>query len=203
MSDNTRRDVVKFLLAAPLAPFAISVLDVERAAARAHEALSNSVAREGPDQFRPKFFTAPEWKMVRVLVDLVIPRDARSGSATDAGVPEFMDFMLAENESMQKWMREGLSWLDGESARRTSKHFAESTRVEQTAILDDIAWPKRAREEMKAGVTFFSRFRDLTASGFWSSRTGVQDLGYRGNTALAAWPGCPPAALRKLGVSGA
>jgi len=197
--DATRRDVLKFLLAAPLAPFAVSLGDVERATSRAHEALVSLNDRE--QQFRPLFFNASEWKTVRVLADLVIPRDERSGSATDAGVPEFMDFIMREYDSMQSWMRSGLAWIDGESERRHSKGFAAASASQQTAILDEIAWPRKAGTDMKDGATFFSRFRELTASGFWSSRIGVRDLRYMGNTALAAWPGCPPAALKKLGVS--
>ena len=197
--DATRRDILKFLVAVPLAPFAISVFDVERASKMAHDALVTSGERA--QRFRPLFFNASEWKTVRVLSDLVIPRDERSGSATDAGVPEFMDFILREFDSMQPWMRAGLAWMDAESERRYSKAFAAASATEQKAMLDDIAWPRKARDEMKDGVSFFSRFRDLTSSGFWSSQIGVRDLRYVGNTAQASWPGCPPAALRKLGVS--
>ncbi|MBV6519933.1 MAG: hypothetical protein MNPFHGCM_00036 [Gemmatimonadaceae bacterium] len=193
--DVVRRDVLKLLLAAPLAPFAIFPADIERATAAVHEELVKS------GQFRPRFFNADEWRTVRVLADLVIPRDERSGSASDAGVPEFMDFILREYDAMQTWMRDGLAWLDAESNRRFTKRFAATSRAQQTAILDDIAWPKLAPDEFKDGVAFFSRFRDLSASGFWTSRMGVRDLRYMGNTALAAWPGCPPAVLRKLGVS--
>ena len=197
--DMTRRDILKFLGAAPLAPFAISLLDVERASTMASDALVS--LNERAQQFHPLFFNANEWKTVRVLSDLVIPRDERSGGATDAGVPEFMDFILREYDNMQSWMRTGLAWLDAESGRRQATAFALATHAQQTAILDEIAWPKKAPAEMKDGVAFFSRFRDLTSSGFWSSRMGVRDLRYMGNTALASWPGCPPAALRKLGVS--
>jgi hypothetical protein len=199
MTDPNRRDVVKFLLAAPLAPFAINALDVERASELTRETLE-SLAQRG-QQFKPKFFTATEWRTVRQLADLVIPRDDHSGSATDAGVPEFMDFMMNAYPSMQQWMRDGLAWLDAECSTRFSRAFVSCTNDQRSAVLDDIAWPKRARAEMRRGVEFFNRFRDLTASGFWSSRMGVQDLRYRGNTALAEWPGCPPAALKKLGVS--
>src|SRR2546425_1283708 len=73
--------------------------------------------------------------------------------------------------------------------------------VERAAVLDDIAWPKKAKSEYSAGVAFFNSFRDLTASGFFSSRLGVQDLRYIGNTFVAEWKGCPPEALAKLGVS--
>jgi len=196
-----RRDVVRLLAAAPLAAFALTIEDVERAARGAGAALQGVAQRGRGAQFRPKFFTADEWKTVRVLSDIVIPRDARSGSATDAGVPEFMDYIMIAYPEIGTSVRAGLRWLDGESRRSFSKAFVQGTPREQTALLDRIAYPKRAAAAMKPGVEFFSRFRDLTASGFWSSKIGVADLQYVGNRPQAVWNGCPPAALRKLGVS--
>jgi hypothetical protein len=199
MTDLTRRDILKFLAAAPLAEFAVSALDVERLSTMTRDALEK-LAERG-EQYRPKNFSPTEWRAVRVLVNMIIPRDERSGSATEAGVPEFMDFTLGDRESMRQWVHDGLAWLDAESQRRFGKRFADGALGERKAILDDIAWPKRAATEMQPGARFFTRFRDFTASGFWSSKMGVQDLGYIGNTVLAQWPGCPPAALRKLGVT--
>jgi len=158
------------------------------------------LVKQAATPFAPTFFTPHEWDTVRVLVDLIIPRDERSGSATEAGVPEFMDFMMTDRPDGQTPMRGGLAWLDNESLERNSKTFLEATEQQRTAILDDIAWPKKARPEMSQGVAFFNTFRDLTASGFWSSKIGVADLDYRGNTFVADWTGCPPEALQKLGV---
>jgi len=155
---------------------------------------------EAATPFAPSFFTPHEWETVRLLVDLIIPRDERSGSATEAGVPEFMDFMMVDRPDGQTAMRGGLAWLDNESFERNGKTFLEATEQQRTAILDDIAWPKKAKPEMSQGVAFFNMFRDLTASGFWSSKMGVDDLGYQGNTFVAEWKGCPPDALQKLGV---
>ena len=148
----------------------------------------------------PQFFTAHEMATVRVLVDLIIPRDARSGSATDAGVPEFMDFMLNERENARAGMRGGLAWLDRECHRRFGRTFVACDGAQRTAVLYDVAWPERARPEMSHGVAFFNRFRDLVASGFWSSEMGIRDLQYIGNTAVPVWNGCPPEAVRKLGL---
>lgn len=148
--------------------------------------------------FDPRFFTPHEWATVRALVDLIIPRDERSGSATDAGVPEFMDFMLMERTSMQPWMRDGLAWLDTESARRFGTPFVELLPPQYRPLLDDIAWPRTASPEMADGVEFFNRFRDLSATGFFSSRMGVRDLGYQGNAFALVWNGCPPEARDHL-----
>ena len=137
---------------------------------------------------------------MRVLVDLVIPRDGRSGSATDAGVPEFMDFVLTDEPGRRTAMRGGLAWLDHECDDRYGKTFVACADAERAAVLDDIAWPKRARSALAPGVAFFQGFRDLTASGFWSSKMGVQDLRYMGNVVVPEWKGCPDEQLKKLGV---
>lgn len=197
MTDISRRDMLGLMAAMP---FALSDIGaIERAADSARRALAHQ-ATSGT-AFVPDFFTPEEWRVVRVLVDLVIPGDERSGAATDAGVPEYMDFIMLDKPELQPRMRDGLKWLDDESRRRFDAGFAELNRSQQTAILDDIAWPSRARDEMRDGVRFFNFFRDQTASGFWSSRMGVEDLQYMGNTYVAEWTGCPPAALEKLGVS--
>jgi gluconate 2-dehydrogenase gamma chain len=100
-----------------------------------------------------------------------------------------------------RWaMRDGLAWLDRESHQRSGRSFVEASGRQRAALLDEIAWPGRAKPEMQPGVIFFNSFRDLTASGFWSSEMGVKDLQYRGNAFVPEWRGCPEAALRKVGV---
>ncbi|MHB8837733.1 MAG: gluconate 2-dehydrogenase subunit 3 family protein [Gemmatimonadaceae bacterium] len=191
-----RRDVMKMLGAATLAAIGLAAPDVARAAEYAHAAL-----QQGAPAYKPIFFTRAEWPAVRALSDLVIPRDARSGSATDAGVPEFMDFIMNDFKSNQKWMRDGLAWLNGECTRRFKRGFVACTADQQKQVLNDIAFPKKAAAAMKPGVEFFTRFRDLTASGFWTSRIGFKDIGYVGNTIVPVWTGCPEPQLQKLGVS--
>jgi len=156
-----------------------------------------------PSALDLKFFTSEEYQTVRLLADLIIPRDERSGSASDAGVPEFMDFMMADQDTSAEArtaMRGGLAWIDAECDRRYGKRFVDCSERERIGLLDEIAWPARARPEMSHGVAFFNAFRDLTASGFWSSEMGVKDLRYQGNAVVPKWTGCPDAALRKLGV---
>ncbi|HEX6057704.1 MAG TPA: gluconate 2-dehydrogenase subunit 3 family protein, partial [Gemmatimonadaceae bacterium] len=168
---------------------------------------ARSVAALAPSsgtQFAPAFFSAREWETVRVLVDYVIPKDDRSGSATDAKVPEFMDFILADadaSESARDGVRGGLAWLDAECTERFGTRFVDAADARRRAVLDDIAWPAKARPEMSHGVAFFNRFRDLTASGFFSSAMGYEDLKWMGNAFVPEWTGCPPEALAKLGVS--
>jgi Gluconate 2-dehydrogenase subunit 3 len=191
-----RREAVRLLGAAPLAAaLPVSLPAVQRAA----EAVARLRARG--QAFQPRAFTPHEYQTVRVLVDLIIPRDARSGGATDAGVPEFMDFMMTDRPQMQEPMRGGLAWLDTECRERFGTAFLDGTDQQRRAVLDDIAWPARAKPELSQGVAFFDRFRDLTASGFWSSKLGVADLPYIGNVAVPEWKGCPEEQLKRLGVS--
>src|SRR2546427_5373104 len=191
-----RRDAVQVLAVAPLAAaFRWAPESVREASALARTA----VARGAP--YEPKHFTAHEWETVRLLVDLISPHDERSGSATDAGVPEFIDFMVGDDADLETPIRGGLAWLDHECDNRYGKTLVASSDTDRTALLDDIAWPKKAKREHSAGVAFFNSFRDLTASGFFSSKLGVQDLRYIGNTFVSDWKGCPPEALAKLGVT--
>ncbi|MBI4422024.1 MAG: gluconate 2-dehydrogenase subunit 3 family protein [Gemmatimonadetes bacterium] len=192
-----RREVVQLLALGSLAAaFDWTPLQASRAAEGVR------AARATGAQFTPKFFTAHEWETARVLVDLIIPKDERSGSATDAGVPEYMDFLMTDGSDGQRTaMRGGLAWLDIQCRKRFGKRFSECAAAERTAVLDAIAWPARATPDMSQGVAFFTSFRDLTGAGFFSSRMGVADLQYQGNTFVPEWKGCPPEALRKLGVS--
>jgi len=193
-----RREVLKLLTSAPLAAgFAWSAEDAHAASALAEAARQATTGTA----FTPKFFTPHEWDTVRVLVDLILPRDERSGGATDAGVPEFMDFIVLDQPARQIAMRGGLAWLDLECQRRFDKTLLNCSTAERTAVLDDIAWPLRAAPGRAHGVAFFNSFRDLTAAGFWTSRVGIADLQYLGNRSVAQWRGCPDEALKKLGVT--
>jgi hypothetical protein len=190
-----RREVLKILLAAPAATIAWTDAEAMQAASAAQ------TARAAAESFVPKFFTATEFRFIRVLADIVIPKDERSGSASDAGVPEFMDFMMIEQPARQVAMRGGLAWLDRECQVRFDKIFLDCSDAQRAQVLDDIAWPAKAKPEFAHGVAFFSSFRDLTAAGFWTTRMGIDDLQYLGNRSVARWNGCPDAALKKLGVS--
>jgi gluconate 2-dehydrogenase gamma chain len=204
MSELNRRDALKVLGVAPLAGMLDwSAPSVERA--------TKFVAQLNPDEtdagataYVPKFFTAHEWRTVRVLADIVIPKDEHSGSATDAKAPEFMDFMFAEkdtSESSKIQMRGGLAWLDTEMRSRFGIDFVGSTDANRRAVLDDIAYPKQVKPELRRGSAWFDRFRSSVASAFFSSAMGWQDLKYMGNVFNTNWNGCPKPALDKLGVS--
>ena len=195
-----RRDAIRVMGLAPIfAALGWDTTGVERAARFVAELPAAADAA-----YVPKFFTAREWRTVRMLADYVIPRDARSGSATDAKAPEFVDFMMLDETTGDHGrlaMRGGLAWLDTESRHRFGTSFVGATDAQRRLILDDIAWPKKATPAMSTGVAFFNRFRDSIASAFYSSAMGWKDLQYVGNTFNPNWNGCPEAATSKLGVS--
>jgi gluconate 2-dehydrogenase gamma chain len=198
MDKMNRRSMLQLLGSAPVVA-GLTWTDAEAAQA-AQAAKSTQAARRAGTAYKPKFFNAHEWATINVLVDIIIPKDERSGSATEAGVPVFMDFLLDDQPNRQTAMRGGLAWIDLECQDRYDKRFLECTADERSAVLDDIAWPQKAKPEFAHGVAFFNSFRDLTASGFWSSKMGVEDLQYIGNVMVAEWKGCPPDALKKLGL---
>ena len=199
MSTIDRRTMLRLLGSAPLAA-GFTWTEAEAAQAHQHAQTARAAAKPGA-VFKPKFFTAHEYATVRVLVDIVIPKDERSGSATEVGVPEFMDFIVNDQPARQVPMRGGLAWIDLECEKRFDKMFVTCSASERSAVLDDIAYPGQAKPEFTAGVAFFNSFRDLTASGFWTSKPGMADLKYMGNTFVPEWTGCPDEALQKLGLT--
>jgi hypothetical protein len=164
-------------------------------------AIAHAARRRARGRYDPKVYTEHEWKTVQMLVDYIIPKDDRSGSATDAAVPEFMDTFLDIEPGMRVAHRGGLAWLDHQMRRSTTKDFISATDAERRALLDEIAFPRNAKPEYSHGVAWFNSFRDFTASGFFTSEIGVNDLGYEGNTPVAEWTGCPDEAYRRLGTT--
>ncbi len=149
---------------------------------------------EGP------FFTPEEMATITLLADIIIPKDEISGSASEAGVPAFIDFIVRDMPDHQLPMRGGLRWLELQCLSRYGKGFAKATPVQQLKIVDDIAYPNRAKPEMKPGVQFFNLMRNLTASGFYTSSIGVMDLNYMGNQANQ-WKGVPDEVLKQYQLS--
>ena len=146
------------------------------------------------------FFNKHEMATIAVLSDIIIPKDDVSGSATEAGVPDFIEFIVKDMPQHQTPMRGGLRWLDLESTKRFEKAFVNCDTKQQIAIVDDIAYPEKAKAELKQGVAFFNLMRNLTATGFYTSQIGVKDLGYAGNTPNQ-WNGVPDDVLKQYGLS--
>jgi len=146
------------------------------------------------------FFTPHEMATIAILADIIIPKDEVSGSATDAKVPDFIEFIVKDQPGHQVPMRGGLRWLDMQCLRRFDKSFRDCNEKERMEIVDEIAWPAKAKPEMAQGVAFFNRMRNLTASGFYTTEMGVKDIGYVGNRPNQ-WNGVPDAVLKKHGLA--
>lgn len=148
---------------------------------------------------KEKFFTEHELATITVLADIIIPADEISGSASDAGVPEFIEFIVKDMPSHQIPMKGGLRWLDLQCLKRFEKSFVNCTQVQQLELVDEIAYPQKAKPEMSQGVQFFSLMRNLTATGFYTAEIGVKDIGYAGNTPTQ-WNGVPEDVLKQYNL---
>ena len=146
-----------------------------------------------------KFFNEHEMKTISVLSDIIIPKDEKSGSAMEAGVPEFIAFIVIDMPHHQTPLRGGIKWLDIECNKRFQKSFVECTSEQQIQVVDDIAFPEEAKPGMQQGVAFFNKMRDLVATGFYSSKMGIEDIGYVGNTPNQ-WDGVPQDVLDQYGL---
>lgn len=142
-----------------------------------------------------KFFTAAEMATITVLGDIIIPKDAKSGSASDAKVPDFIEFIVKDIPDHQTPMRGGLRWLDLQCLNRYGKVFTDCSKAQQIELVDMIAYPNKAKPEMAQGVAFFNRMRDLTASGFYTTKMGIDDVGFVGNN-INKWTGVPDDVLK-------
>ncbi|MFB9841532.1 gluconate 2-dehydrogenase subunit 3 family protein [Mucilaginibacter ginsenosidivorans] len=147
------------------------------------------------------FFDKHEMATTAILADLIIPKDAHSGSATDAKVPDFIEFIVKDEPEHALPMRGGLKWLDVYCLNTYNNAFKDCTHQQQLAVLDQIAYPSTAKPAMQQGVAFFNKMRDLTAIGFFTSKMGIDDLGYKGN-APGKWEGVPDDVLRQYGLEG-
>ncbi len=147
-----------------------------------------------------KFFTEEEMATIAVLCDIIIPRDDVSGSATDAKVPDFIEFIVKDKPEFQTPLRGGLRWLNIESHKLFQKSFTDAAEPERLQIIDEIAYPDKAKPEVARGVHFFNLMRNLTATGFYTSEIGIKDIGYKGNTPNQ-WNGVPDDVLKQYGYS--
>lgn len=147
-----------------------------------------------------KFFSPHEMAAITVLGDIIIPKDDKSGSASDAKVPEFIEFIVKDIPEHQVPMRGGLRWLDLQMLNRYNNPFTDCTANQQLQMVTEIAYPARAKPEMQQGAAFFDRMRSLTATGFFTSKMGLDDIGYAGNRPNQ-WNGVPDDVLKQYGLA--
>jgi gluconate 2-dehydrogenase gamma chain len=204
-----RRETLKILAITTLsAPFVLNSCQTkEKEAAVANKV----VAKDAIDRFKEEaeadeqimkdqFFTAHEMATIAVLSDIIIPADEVSGSATDSGVPDFIEFIVKDKPEFQIPMRGGLRWMDMQSIKRFEKAFKDADAKQQITLVDEIAYPEKAKPEMMQGVSFFSLMRNLTATGFYTSEIGIKDVQYMGNKPNQ-WNGVPDEVLQQYGLA--
>lgn len=188
----SRRDILKNFAAGAAGGSVLQMIPA-KAAELAHEMIQKEKASQ-LGKYAPKFFPPHQYQSLLVLCDAIIPRDEVSGGAVEACAPEFIDLLTSENEEYQLMLGGGLMWLDNFCADRYAHTFIECTPAQQKEALDLIAYRKHARNDpaLSQGVAFFTKLRKMTCDGFYTSKIGIEDLKYIGNTALAEFPGCPP-----------
>jgi gluconate 2-dehydrogenase gamma chain len=187
----SRRDVLRTLVVA--ASGSVLQMIPAQAAEYAHELVQREKAMSATGRYAPKFFSAHQYETLTSLCDTIIPKDERSGGAVEAGAPEFIDLLTSENVEFQTRIGGGLMWLDNFCIDRYGKVYLECAAEQRKEVLDLIAYRKSAREQpgLKAGVAFFAALRNMTCDGFYTSKIGIADLQYIGNTSVQEFPGCP------------
>ena len=140
---------------------------------------------EAPLPAEPSFFNPAEFRIVTRIADLIIPATDTPG-AVGAGVPMYIDMVVAKNKGQQKLFTEGLEHL-------SRKNFVDLSEPEQLAILHPLCEAADAGESKDRLVQFFHVMKNLTADGYYTSRIGLlEELGYVGNSAMSQFPACIP-----------
>lgn len=148
--------------------------------------------------YEETYFDAHEMATITVLADIIIPKDDTSPAASEVGVPAFIEFIVKDIPDHKLPMRGGLKWLDVYALNKYKNVFIHLKTNEQIAIVDEIAYPSKAKPEVAQGVSFFNKMRDLTAAGFYTTKEGIADLGYVGNRP-GVWNGVPAEILHEHG----
>jgi len=189
----SRRDVLRTLAAGVAGGSVLQVIPLE-AAEIAHQMVRKERAAAPAGKYTPKYFSAKQYDTILSLCDTIIPKDEKSGGALEAGAPEFIDLLTSENEEYQLALSGGLMWLDNHSIDQYGKVFMECPPDQRKEILDLIAFRKNAKKDpgLSQGVAFFAFLRKMTCDGYYTSKIGIEDLQYIGNTTRSEWPGCPP-----------
>jgi len=187
----TRREVLRSLTLGAVVGSVTRVIPLE-AADQVHQMID--AEKKSAGAYAPKFFVGPSYKMLQELCETILPADADGGGAMEAGAPEFIDLLTSENTEYQTKLGVGLKWLDSACTTRFSKTYLECSPQQQKGILDLIAYRKNSEKDadLTEAIEFFSLLRNMTADGFFTSKIGIKYLGYKGNTYLTHFSGCPP-----------
>ena len=189
----SRRDILRTLAVGAVTGSVLQVIPAE-AAAYIHQMVQKEKSAAPAGKYTPKYYSAPQYALLVALCDAIIPKDEKSGGAVEAGAPEFIDLLSSENEKYQLKLGGGLFWLDNFCTDRFGKIFLDCSSEQKKEVLDLIAFRKNAKQNpsLGPGLSFFAFLRNLTCDGYYTSKIGIADLGYIGNTSLREFPGCPP-----------
>ena len=150
-------------------------------------------------------FSDAERRAVALLSDIVIPADSQSPSASSIGVTDFIDEWVSapypDNVRDRKVIMDGLAWLNTESSRRYATGFEGAGEAQRLALCEAMSQKAAKGSDLASAHEFFHLFRDLVASGYYTSPVGMKDIGYAGNIPLASFDGPPPELIRKLGLA--
>ena len=187
----SRRDILKSLAMSAAATSVLRTIPAQAAEYAHHMVAAEKAATK---VYAAKFFAAHEYKTLQTLCQTIIPADADSGGAIEAGAPDFIDLLTSENTEYQVTLRGGLMWLDSTCSDRYGKVYLDCSPQQQKEILDQIAYRNNAMTDLSLsqGVEFFSFLRNMTSDGFFTSEIGIKYLGYVGSAFLKEFPGCPP-----------
>lgn len=188
----SRRDILRTLTVGAVAGSVLQIIPAE-AAAYAHQAVKKEKAAAPAGGYTPKYFTAAQYAALLFLCETIIPKDEVSGGAVEAGAPEFIDLLTSENPEYQLKLGGGFFWLDAACTDRYGSVFMDCTAEQKKEMIELMAYRKNAKADasLSQGVAFFSFLRNLTCDGFYTSKIGIEDLKYIGNTSVHEFPGCP------------
>jgi hypothetical protein len=188
----TRRDILRSLVVGTVAGSVLQLIPAQ-AAEYAHGLIELEKAASPSGSYVPKYFSSHQYETLKVLCDIILPKDEHSGGAVEGGASEFIDLLTSENEEYQTRLGGGLVWLDSHCADLFDKTFLQATQEQRTQVLDQIAYRKNGLQDasLTQGIAFFSFLRKLTFDAFFTSKIGIDDLQYIGNTSSREFPGCP------------
>ena len=189
MSEFSRRDLLRKVALAVVSAEAVDAQDGHQV----HEMAAAGAVKSG--SYQPKALTAPQYATLERLTDLIIPPEGKSPGALAAGAAAWIDMLASENDRLADIYTGGLAWLDHAMQARAGKSFVDASPAEQTALLDLIAYRKNDSPELGPGIRFFDWARRMTVDAYYTSKTGIEDLDYRGNTAMTKYE-VPAAAIQ-------
>ena len=202
-----RRETLKSLLLAPLAAGAAASTgcapsrEVNWTALPREYSYGRTEAEQQRDRelFAESWFSAHELVTIAVLCDIILPSDHPNGGALDAGLPDFVEFIVKDRENLKLPLRGGIAWLDSYAIAEFGADFVNIDEPQRLAICDRVAWPDVEDPALRPSIAFFSLMRDLTLTGYYTTEQGLRDLGYQGNVANV-WDGVPEEVLARHGL---